>query len=58
MNKEKCYKVEIKESLARIIDVEADSEEGAIRNVREQYNNQKIVLDSGDYIDVEINIYK
>ena len=49
------YKVEIKETLARIIDVEAADEKGAIRKVREQYKNQEIVLDSSDYIDTEIN---
>lgn len=52
------YKIEIKETLSRIIDIEAENEEGAIRKAREQYKNQKIVLDSGDYIDTEINIYE
>lgn len=52
------YKIEIQETLSRIIDIEAENEEGAIRKVREQYKNQKIVLDSSDYIDTEINIYE
>lgn len=52
------YKIEIKETLSRIIDIEADNEEGAIRKVEEQYKNQKIILDSSDYIDTKINIYK
>ena len=47
----------IKEMLARIIDIEAENEEEAIRKARDKYNNQKIILDSGDYIDVEINTY-
>lgn len=52
------YKVEIRETLSRIIDIEADNEEGAIKKAREQYKNQKIILDSSDYIDTEINIYE
>ena len=52
------YKIEIKETLSRIIDIEADNEEGAIRKGREQYKNQEIVLDSSDYIDTEINVYE
>lgn len=52
------FKIEIKETLSRIIDIEADNEEDAIRKAREQYKNQKIVLDSSDYINTEINIYE
>lgn len=52
------YKIEIKETLSRIINIEADNEEGAIRKVRDQYKNQKIVLDDSDYIDTEINFYE
>lgn len=51
------FRVEIKETLSRIIDIEAENEEEAIRKARDKYNNQKIILDSGDYIDVEINTY-
>jgi len=51
------YKVEVKETLARLIDVEAENEEGAIRKVREQYKNEKIVLSAEDFIDTEFNIY-
>ena len=50
------YKVEIKETLSRIIDIEADNEEGAIREVKKQYMNEDVVLNSEDYIDTEINI--
>lgn len=52
------YKVEVKETLSRIIDIEAENEEGAIRKAREQYKNQEIILDSSNYMDTEINIYK
>ena len=33
------YKIEIKETLFRIIDIEAENEEGAISKAREQYKN-------------------
>ena len=52
------FKVEIKETLSRIIDIEADNEEGAIRESKKQYMNENIVLNTDDYIDTEINIYK
>ena len=51
------YKIEIKETLSRIIDIEADNEEGAIRKAKEQYRNQNVILDSGDYIETKINVY-
>ena len=52
------YKIEIKETLSRIIDIEADNEEGAIKEAKKQYMNENIVLNADDYIDTEINIYK
>lgn len=52
------YKVEIKETLSRIIDIEADNEEGEIENVRKQYMKEDIVLNADDYVETEINIYK
>lgn len=52
------YKVEIKETLSRIINLEADSEEEAILKAKTEYKNQNIILDDNDYIDTEINIYE
>lgn len=52
------YKVEIKEILSKIIDIEADNEDGAIKEVKKQYMNEDIVLSSEDYIETEFNIYK
>ena len=51
------YKVEVKETLSRIIDIEAESESEAIIKAKSKYKKQEIVLDSSDYIDTEINIY-
>ncbi len=52
------YKIEIKEILSRIIDIEADNESEAIIKAKSEYRNQNIILDDSDYIDTEINIYK
>lgn len=49
------FKVEIQETLARIIEIEASNIEDAISIVKEMYKKEEIVLDSGDYIDTEIN---
>ena len=52
------YKVEIKETLSRIIDIEADNEEGAMREAKKQYMNEDVVLNAEDYIDTEFSIHK
>lgn len=44
------YKVEIEETLARVIEVEAASEAEAIEQVDKEYRNVEIVLDSDDYV--------
>ena len=51
------YKVEVKETLSRIIDIEADNENEAIIKAKSKYKKQEIVLDSSDYIGTEIDIY-
>lgn len=56
--KQMKYKVEIKETLSKIIEIEAKNEEEAIRKIREQYEKQEIVLDSSDYVDTEFNVYR
>jgi len=51
----KEYKIEIVETLVRIVTVEADSLNEAIANVMDDYNNAEIVLDADDFLDVEFN---
>lgn len=46
------YKVEIKETLSRIVTVEAEDEADACDRV----SNQGIVLDASDFIDVEFEV--
>ena len=52
------YKVEIKETLSRIIDIEADNEEGAMREAKKQYMNENVVLNAEDYVETEFSIHK
>lgn len=51
------FKVEIQEFLSRIIEVEAETEVGAITKVREMYRSAEIVLDSDDYVSTEIEVF-
>lgn len=50
----KKYNVEIKETLSRVVEVEADSKEIAESVVRGWYREGRIVLDDTDYVDTEI----
>lgn len=50
------YHVEVKETLARIVTVTAESPEDAVREVSQAYWDEKIVLDSGDYVDTEMDV--
>ncbi len=50
----KKYKIEITETLQRIIVIDALSEEDAIIKVKSEYSSERIILDSNDFVDVEI----
>ena len=52
------YQVEINENLSRIIEVEAENENDAVSKIKELYKQEKIVLDSNDYLDTEIKIFE
>lgn len=47
------YEVEIKEHLSRVIEIEASSMDEAIDSVRDQYYDEKIILDSEDMKQIE-----
>lgn len=53
----RTFVVEIKEILAKVIEVKAESIEQAISIVDELYKNEEIVLDTTDFIDTEIKEY-
>ena len=48
------FKTEITETLQRTIKVEAENEGDALQKVKEMYKNEEIVLDSSDFVGVEI----
>ncbi|HPW40987.1 MAG TPA: DpnD/PcfM family protein [Bacillota bacterium] len=50
------YRVEVTETLQRIIEIDAESNEEAESKARRQYRNEDIVLDSADFIDVEFEV--
>lgn len=48
------FEIEIKETLSKIVKVDAGNQYDAISKVKEMYRNQEIVLDTEDYVDTEI----
>lgn len=49
----KTYKIEVKETLSRIIEIEAHSEEEAFSKVEDLYKKQEIVLSAEDFVETE-----
>jgi|LSQX01.3.fsa_nt_gb hypothetical protein len=48
------YKIEITETLSRVIKIEAPSAEEAIDKAREMYRAEEIVLDGDDWVGTKI----
>ena len=55
---QKTYKVEIEETLQKVVEVQADSLEDAFDIVQNKYNSQEYVLDYNDYKGTEFREYK
>ena len=51
----KKFTVEIKETLTRIIEVEAENVDSALSEIKSKYKNEEIVLTSDDYFDYKIH---
>lgn len=51
---EKEYKVEITETLQKIVVVTAENADAAWRKVSQMYSDEEIVLTSEDYIDTDM----
>jgi hypothetical protein len=47
------YTIEIKETLSRIMEVEAPSKEEAFEKLKTLYDAEEIVLDANDFVDVD-----
>ena len=52
----KEFKVEVMETLVRIVTVEAEDINEAIDKVMYDYNNAELVLDADDFLDVDFLI--
>lgn len=50
------YQVEVTETISRLVPVTAKTAEEAISLVTDLYNAETIVLDSEDYLDVNISL--
>ena len=50
------YRVEIVETLSRLVETEAENEDAAVKMVRQMYQNCDIVLDASDYVKTEISV--
>ena len=50
----KTYEIEIEEVIQRRVRVDAENEEEAIKQVKEKYKNEEIVLDYNDFKEVSI----
>lgn len=53
----KIFKIEVKETLSRIIEIEAYSNDEAVLKVKEMYQKEEIVLSSDDFVTTEIDDY-
>jgi hypothetical protein len=49
----KTYKIEVKETLSRIIEIDANSIDEALDDVKKIYKKEEIILNSDDFIEVE-----
>ncbi len=54
----KNFKIEIKETLSTIINIQAENEQQAIDIIKKKYDNEEIILDSNNFIDTEITNYE
>ena len=56
--KMKEFQIEVIETLSKVVTVEADTIEDAVRKVNEQYDNSEIQLDYDDYKGYDIQPYE
>ena len=47
------FKIEVKETLSRIIEIEANCADEAFSKIQNLYNKEEIVLDASDYVETE-----
>ena len=49
----KTYAIEINETLSKVIEIEANTEEEALQKIKDLYQKESIVLDAEDFVTVE-----
>lgn len=54
----KIYKIEIKELLQRVVEIEAENVNEAIRIAKEKYRKEEYILDENDFKGVKFSEYK
>ena len=54
----RIYKIEIEELLQRVIEIEAENVNEAIRIAKEKYRKEEYVLDESDFKGVKFSEYK
>jgi hypothetical protein len=47
------FKIEVKETLSRIIEIEANSADEAFSKIQDLYKKEEIALDADDYVETE-----
>lgn len=52
----KKFKVEITETLQKIVEVEANNKEEAVHKVMKMYKNEEVILNDNDFIDVDFRV--
>jgi len=50
----KTYFIEVSETLSRVVEVQAEDSESAVKLVSDMYSKEEIVLDSSDFTDCGI----
>lgn len=50
------YTIEIKETLSRVLEIDAKSESEAWEKANKQYKNSEIILSGDDYVEHEIRV--
>jgi hypothetical protein len=49
------FKIEVKETLSKIIEIQANSNEEALLKIEELYKKQEIVLNADNFIEAEFH---
>lgn len=50
------YRIEVKEVLSRVVEIEANSIDDAVDKVEEMYRNEDIVLDYSDFVRIDFDL--